>query len=1314
MKDYNGGYDLKKRILIFLIISAFLVFLFIGKIDISSIVLKPAINELQDMLDMKVSINRAYLHLIPLYLEFKDVSVFNSEKDNLTLKKVKLYIGLTRVFNKEIEIRRTVLYSGDFSMKYSSLNKCIENISNYLKKPTKFPIKLKFNSFEIENFNGSIYESDLNLNLKELYGRVILREEPKISMLSNVKVLSSKYPNIDTYLKTSFKITDKEIVLEELKLFDINSLLRSSGKINYTNFLGDFIISGKIFFKSLMKIFGLKDGYGEINIDGKVSFVEAKKWNDKIKLDLKFNASFLLEELMKILKVSETLTGIAEANGKVEGSLSDPLVNAKVSLKKGNILGVKVEEVESQAVYKNGILDFKNGTVKLYGGSAQAHVWITLPKVIEHYVFIELNNVSSNGVFELIHWNPGIAEGTVKGWLLSEGEKFSPKGSFVYLRKAQKPDDLRGKINWIKGDFDSLKDVYKFSSLDIALSKSEAKASGYIDTRNNNLNFEFTVNSKDINELLIPYQKGIYGGLFVKGKLSGTTADPEIAINFSSEKISIFTKEIEKSLPEQTFTVDNLKGQIAYKKNLLLINEISGKDVSLKGKILFPQAKNLFEIKNPVHDLVFSVKNLPLKNFYVKALENEIHTFLNLEGSVKEGGNITANVNFNPLFLGKNKIVDRITGLISLEKGSVFIKNLNIYHAENVLNASGYVNFDGKINVSGKSRAFDVTGIAQDYAKKIGMKYIEKINLSKFNFQILGSIKSPAINANTNITTELKGGKKIDGVISLNYEQNYLIAKFNVAKGIFFAIEGFPDKNQWNITGDFVSARIDPLAAAFVNNLPEDLVILVDGKIRGAILNRNFDGQIDLKRIFTRLYGIGLNNKNPVNVRIEKGNVYFNPVTLLGQSTELTIKGKIVDYFDILIEGSSDLRPFKALFKVDDIRGRASMQVYIYESRKNPEIAGGIDINNASITLRKDIPSLSNVNATVSFNEDRVVIEKAYGTFSEGTVQINGTVYLEKFGIKQLALSGKFSSVRWIFAPRCWAYLDGQIYLTGAYTQPLLSGQINIQKGVYTERFDWTSLALKSSSTKTVVAKDSWFNNLRFNLRILTNNFFVNNNLATVSLNSDLLLRGSIPEPSLIGWINAKEGWIYFRGSKFEIMRLLIQFNDPDSIRPYLNVSARTNVSQYNINLNLNGYIDQFNLILSSNPPLSESELLNLLVLGQNGGGKGIPGASEAASFITGQMQEVLEERVRGITGLDVMTVEPGISKTTGSIAPRVTVGKKLMDGRLSVTYSTATGETAEQIIKIEYLIKKGVSLVGTKDEIGGISGAIKFRFEFR
>lgn len=1305
---------MKKKILILLIISTLIILFIVGKADVSSILLKPAIDELKDLLGMEVSIDKAYIHFIPLYFEFKNVTIFNSEKDSFKFKKVKLYISLTKIFNKEIDIRKVVAHSANFSMKYSTLSRCIENISEYLKKPSKFPLKLKINSFEVENFSGSIYDSDLTIDLKDLYGKIFLKANPDISILSNIKLYSFQYPNIDTNLKASFKIKNNEVILEELKFFDINSLLKASGKINYTNFLGEFIVSSKIFFKSLMKIFGInKEGYGEVNIDGKIIFEEGKKWQDRIRLDLKFNSSFLLEELIEILKVSEKLSGFTKSEGKVEGTISSPQISAKATLKKGNILGVKVDEINTQAFYKNRILEFKNAKASLYGGFAQIHVWVTLPKVIKHYVFIDMDNVSSNGIFEFIHWNPNIAEGIVKGWLISEGEKFSPKGSFVYLKKSQKPDDLRGKIEWIKGDFKSINEVYKFSSLEIALSKTKVESNGYIDIRDNYLNFNFVASSKDVNELLTPYQKGIYGDIDIKGRLHGNTENPEIAINFSSEKIHIMAHKIEKSFPEHSVTFDNLKGSVSYKKNLLLIDNITGKDISIKGRILFPQAKNIFEITNPIYDVFFSANNIPVKNLYIEGLE-EINTYISMEGSIKDKGNISAKLIFYPIFLKDNKVIDKLTALIVFDRNFIFIKNLDINNNGYILNASGYIDLNGKLNISGKSKAFDITNLTQDHAKKLGIQYMEKIHLSNLHFNISGSIKKPIVTASTGLITKLRNGKKIDGVISLNYEQNRLIVKSNIIKGIFLTFEGFTDKKEWNIKGSFTSARVDTLAGLFINNLPEDLVVLIDGKIKASLVNQNLNAQIDLKQIFTRLYGIGLNNKNPVNINIEKGNVYFNPIILLGQSTELTIKGKIVDYFDILIEGSTDLRPLKALFKVDDIRGRATMQIYIYENRKNPEIAGEVDINNASLTLRKDIPSLNNLNAVVSFNENRIIIEKAYGIFSEGSIQMDGTVYLDKFSIKQLALSGKISQVRWIFAPRCWAHFNGQVYLTGSYSQPFISGEVNIQNGIYTERFDWTKLALKSSFTKTVVTKDSWLNNLRFNLRVQTSNFFVNNNLATVNLNSDILLKGSIPEPSLIGWINAKDGWIYFRGNKFEIAKLFVQFNDPTSIRPYLNISARTNISQYNINLNINGYIDQFNLILSSNPPLSESELLNMLVLGQNGAtGKGILGASEAASFITGQMQEVIEERVRGLTGLDVMTVEPGISKTTGSISPRVAVGKKLMDGRMIVTYSTTTGTTAEQIIKIEYLVKKGVSIVGTKDEIGGLSGAIKFRFEF-
>jgi len=95
---------------------------------------------------------------------------------------------------------------------------------------------------------------------------------------------------------------------------------------------------------------------------------------------------------------------------------------------------------------------------------------------------------------------------------------------------------IKRKIEWIKGNFYSVNGIYNFNGLEIALSKTRAFANGYIDNNKNYLDFNFVANSKDINELLMPYQRGIYGDIDIKGKLSGNLKDPEISINFLSQK----------------------------------------------------------------------------------------------------------------------------------------------------------------------------------------------------------------------------------------------------------------------------------------------------------------------------------------------------------------------------------------------------------------------------------------------------------------------------------------------------------------------------------------------------------------------------------------------------------------------------------------------------------------------------------------------------------------------------------------------------------------------------------------------------------
>jgi translocation and assembly module TamB len=152
--------------------------------------------------------------------------------------------------------------------------------------------------------------------------------------------------------------------------------------------------------------------------------------------------------------------------------------------------------------------------------------------------------------------------------------------------------------------------------------------------------------------------------------------------------------------------------------------------------------------------------------------------------------------------------------------------------------------------------------------------------------------------------------------------------------------------------------------------------------------------------------------------------------------------------------------------------------------------------------------------------------------------------------------------------------------------------------------------------------------------------------------------------------------------------------------------------------MNLNGQIEHFDMTLSSTPSLEETQILSLLTLGTLGtGSTGIEGGinlSAATSFLSGQLQDIAQERVKSITGIDRIGTESYTSRVTGKSEQRFMVSKRLIGDKLSVTYATSFNSVETSVIRIEYNIGGNMTLIGLKDESGGLGGNIKFRFSFK
>ncbi|HKZ56333.1 MAG TPA: translocation/assembly module TamB domain-containing protein, partial [Thermodesulfovibrionales bacterium] len=230
-------------------------------------------------------------------------------------------------------------------------------------------------------------------------------------------------------------------------------------------------------------------------------------------------------------------------------------------------------------------------------------------------------------------------------------------------------------------------------------------------------------------------------------------------------------------------------------------------------------------------------------------------------------------------------------------------------------------------------------------------------------------------------------------------------------------------------------------------------------------------------------------------------------------------------------------------------------------------------------------------------------------------------------------------------------------------------------------------------------------------------NLWINNNIAKLPFEVDVILKGTVDHPLLFGRVEAIDGTFIFSRNDFKVISAAIYFVSPDTIKPVMDLHASTEVRGYMIDMRLSGPADKVDLSLSSDPSLSETDILALLTTGQTASEASETiaevGAFEATVFLTAPIQEKLEKTISDIIKIDRFQVDPYYSNSTSSAGARLTVGKRLMDDRLYVTYTTGL-TTVEELIKLEYLLSRNVFLVGERDELGRMSGDIKFRFEFK
>lgn len=468
-------------------------------------------------------------------------------------------------------------------------------------------------------------------------------------------------------------------------------------------------------------------------------------------------------------------------------------------------------------------------------------------------------------------------------------------------------------------------------------------------------------------------------------------------------------------------------------------------------------------------------------------------------------------------------------------------------------------------------------------------------------------------------------------------------------------------------------------------------------------------------------------NQNDLVFTVENGRVAVEACRLRGTDTTLSVTGRVdlFSEYDLLIRGEADLRLTRLFVPtVTSGRGKTYMVLKISDRWDSPKFQGGVTVQNARIRSRA-LPQPVTVDTVgLFFNERQVILESLEGSVGNGRLSASGQIQLSGFRANRFGLLIDLAAVQFPLAETLTPTFSGQLVLTGTPDAQSLRGELTIDRALYNTRInvqDWVlDLQRRAEAPATIAEAPALTRGLALNIHFTgRENILIKNNLADAALEVDLVLKGTVDHPYLIGRIDTRDGTLAFRGNTFRVQAATVDFADPARFRPELDLQATTTVQEYDITLHLAGTIDRFNLTLTSDPSLSETDILALLTVGrttkQVARSEASVGREEAASLAMQQALEAGVERLPGIDRLvDIFQIDPRYDPTLNTSTPELSVGKQLFDDRLILRYSTTLDSSARQGVRVEYQLARNVYLIGEQDSARGFGGDIRFRFEFR
>ncbi|WP_127148493.1 translocation/assembly module TamB domain-containing protein [Veillonella sp. VA139] len=394
--------------------------------------------------------------------------------------------------------------------------------------------------------------------------------------------------------------------------------------------------------------------------------------------------------------------------------------------------------------------------------------------------------------------------------------------------------------------------------------------------------------------------------------------------------------------------------------------------------------------------------------------------------------------------------------------------------------------------------------------------------------------------------------------------------------------------------------------------------------------------------------------------------------------------------FDVYVDmNEANLSVLPLMFKeVQTADGAIHGVVHVTGNSSNILANGTVELANGSMKLQSLKKPVTQLKGQLLFRGNHVDMTGST-TMGKGNAGLSGNIGWKGSGITSyygaLQMKGIEIGHEFYTGP-----LDGELYIVDKQDMPTLVGAITLHDVVGS-----IPLSFESSDTSIPLGLDLTIN-AKDNVRLY------NPLLYDMFLQGKVTFAGTVGEPKASGKLSVNKGYVKYLNNRFKITEGQAKFAS-GSIIPELNVRSMANVKNYRISLQAEGPATQMKLKLSSEPNLSERQIISLLTFGRSVGNTSGVTADDANALLTSSLQSLafgyVEDVLQDTLGLDM------VNFTTGSLDGKdsrdlkektnlnVTIGKYVVPD-LMITLSSGLNNT-QLAYGFQYDINRSISATG-------------------